>query len=129
MSKINTVVLAVVGLKKHPLRLSECGAKPLKNGDQVRVLASQGEKMKEAYAPYLEQVGSPAEVDALKHGHWEPVEISLAAKAAGALMAPPTQGAPKEGDASQAATETDGTEKTEEGKAQNRSMAGRTKTK
>lgn len=115
-TKTNALVLVVHGLGAHPLRLTECGALPLKNGQKVRVQAAIAQRLITQYAPHLKADGEATEVTSLKNGHWEPVGDVGVEKKLG------------EGDDKAVKTDTTATTSVE-GDAANKSMAGKTKTK
>lgn len=115
------VTLEVHSLGAYPLRLTECGAVPLKNGQQIRVLGAAAPGLLATYPGHLKQVGAPSEAASLERGHYEYVQK------AGNAAAEPSKPA-GEGEAKPEATDTqEATETAQEGKASNRSMAGKTK--
>ncbi len=70
---MKAVVLEVKGLGKHDLRMTECGAIGLKNGDRVKVALPLLQGICDQYGAFVKVLGEAEEVSSLKRGHWEPV--------------------------------------------------------
>lgn len=90
---VNCQTLEIVNLGRHPLRLTELGAAPLKNGDKFLVSTDLAKNLSWRY-PTMVKLSPTVTQKALKNGTWEPASGKSEATASTA-SAPQKEEAPK----------------------------------